>query len=194
MRAGGRPGKHAAPAPKEERRMGFMASGIFWGVLLVLWGATLIVNTVFHLNVPFFRVAIALIVIYVGIRMLMAGGLFKTKKEVVFAESSFSGEKVMDEYSIVFGKGRVDLSGAVLEKDRTTVGINVVFGNAVLKVSPKQAVRISADSVFGSVKLPDNRETAFGETSYETRKAREGEKVLEVRAEVVFGRLEVVTE
>jgi hypothetical protein len=173
--------------------MGFLASGVFWGSMLVLWGISLILSTVFHIHIPFFRIAFALVVIWIGVRMLTGGsGICKTDRTVVFSETDFPAGKTQKQYEVVFGRGSVDLTGA--DSAKSPIGVNVVFGHATVKVDPKQAVRIVASTAFGDVRLPDGGTAAMGTSTWESKSAKGRDKVLEVRLNAVFGSIEVETE
>jgi predicted membrane protein len=173
--------------------MGFLASGAFWGSLLILWGLSLIMGTVFHVHIPFFRIAFALIVIWIGIRLLTGGSsICRTDRAVVFSEAEFPAGKPQKHYEVVFGEGKVDLTAADMTK--SPISVNVVFGSARVKVGPKQAVRIVASTAFGHVALPDGGTAAMGTSTWESKTAKGKGGVLEVRLSAVFGNIEVVTE
>jgi len=173
--------------------MGFLASGIFWGSLLILWGASIILNAVFHLNIPFFRIAFALIVIWFGLRILLGGRCCGGGRAAVFSESTFKGDKAPGDYNIVFGKGDIDLTGLKIDKP-TRIEVNVVFGNGTLKLPAKTPFRIKANAVFGNAQLPDGKVISFGDSVYESKGAEGSANVLDIQANVVFGRLEATTE
>ena len=44
-------------------KMGFLFSGVFWGGVLVLLGISIIIKVVFHIDIPVFRVVVALVLI-----------------------------------------------------------------------------------------------------------------------------------
>jgi len=171
--------------------MCFFTSGVFWGSLLVLWGVSMILNAVFHVNIPFFRIAFALIVIWFGVRLLLGGRCWKTGHSAVFTGAEYKPDKVQGEYSAVFGNLAVDLSGARLEGEVTRSEVNTVFGSGQVKLGSKYPVRIRASSAFGNVKLPDGRTIAFGDAKWENRTAKSGEKVLELKVNAVFGQVEI---
>ena len=173
--------------------MGFLASGAFWGSLLILWGLSLIMGTVFHIHIPFFRIAFALIVIWIGVRMLTGGSsLCRTDRAVVFSETEFPAGKPQKDYQIVFGEGRVDLPSA--DQSKSPIAVNVVFGSARGRIDPKQALRGVASPSFGHVALPDGGTAAMGTSTWESKSAKGKDGVLEIRVNAVFGHIEVVTE
>jgi hypothetical protein len=175
--------------------MGFLASGVFWGGILILWGISLILSTVFHIHIPFFRIVFALIVIWVGVRLLTGGRSFcRTGRTVVFAETAFPASPIRNSYEVVFGEGSVDLTGAAAEKAKGPVAVNVVFGSAIVKIDPKHSIRITATTAFGHVSLPDGGTAAVGTSSWESKSAKGKEGVLEIKLSAVFGNIEVRTE
>ena len=171
-----------------------MTSGIFWGTLIVLWGISMIIETIFHIDIPFFRIAFACMVIAFGVRILTGSrtwGWVDTGSDAVFGNASFKGKDIRDAYSIVFGHGDVDLSEATSGDKRATV--NTVFGASKIRVNPKQPVRVRASCAFGEVVMPDGRTSSFGETSWTSPAFKDGKDALEIKIDVAFGRAEVVT-
>ena len=47
--------------------MDFFFGGLFWGVLLILIGIGIILKVFFDINIPIFRTALALLLIYLGV-------------------------------------------------------------------------------------------------------------------------------
>src|SRR5688572_18809922 len=92
------------------RTMSFISSGTFIGVLIVLFGISILVREVFHIQIPFFKILFGIFLIYVGVRMI-AGGFWKTKtsNSTVFGSSSMQYDSRNDDYDIVFGSGTIDL-------------------------------------------------------------------------------------
>jgi len=171
--------------------MCFFTSGVFWGCLLVLWGVSMILNAVFHINIPFFRIAFALVVIWFGVRLLLGGRICKSDHSAVFTGAEYKAEKAQKEYSAVFGNIVVDLAGIKLDSDATKMEINAIFGSAQVKVGQKYPVRVKASSVFGNVRLPNGNAVAFGDGKWENRAPKAGEKVLDLEVNAVFGQVEV---
>lgn len=171
--------------------MGFLTSGVFWGSLLVLWGISTILNAMFHLHIPFFRIALGLIVIWFGINLLVGKRPGCCGSSA--AHTKVAGDKGPGEYNIVFGKGDVDLTGIRLNKPGKAE-VNVVFGHAILRVSAKTPVRVRGSAVFGNVEFPDGNTISFGDRAFETDPVKKGGNVLEIEANAIFGRLEIQAE
>lgn len=168
--------------------MQFLTSGVFWGSLLVLWGISTILNAMFHLHIPFFRIALGLIIIWFGVNLLMGkkGGCCLGSAH----ETVVSGETPKRDYNIIFGRGEIDLTGAKPEKGRE-IEVNAIFGHAIVKVSSKTPVRVKGSAVFGNVEFPDGNSIAFGDRVFETEGGKKGGAALEIEANAVFGRLEI---
>jgi len=167
--------------------MGFFLSGVFWGSLLILLGISLILGT------SFFRVLVALVIIYFGMRILISGGTMRNYKGI-FSDSTFKGPVVLENYNVIFGRGLVDLTRADSAKSRRKTDVNTVFGVCTIRIDPKKPVRVTATSAFGHVLLPNENTITFGNTVYETSGSGHGRDFLEIQARVVFGRLVVEEE
>ena len=171
--------------------MNWLCSGTFWGVVLVIWGLSVILNAVFHLNIPVFRIILGLVIIYVGLRMLLGWSFSPGRNSAAMTSVTFNGTEPGKDYSVAFGSAVVDLTKVELDKPDTTATVNVSFGNATIKVDPKACVRVEATSAFGAAVMPDGNSSAFGDTVWESHPRKANEKRLIVKAHVVFGRLEV---
>ncbi len=176
-----------------------LSSGVFWGSILILWGISVIIETAFHVHIPLFRIVFAFVVIYIGVRILAGVSWWPgrasvtTETEAIFGNAKFGGKELKNDYSIVFGHGDVDLTEAEVGKDGNRVGVHTVFGHSIIRVNPKTPVRVTGTAAFGEVVTPDGSRAAFGETTWESPAVKPGGKVLEVRAEAVFGKVEIVT-
>jgi predicted membrane protein len=146
----------------------FVFSKVFWGVIIILFGISFIAQAVFKINFPIGRIAVALIFIYIGAKMLF--GIFGKTNEsaTVFSESIANVEVLEDaKYDVVFGSQTINLSNAVASGQGVDIECNVVFGSAKIIIPRGMNVRVKSASVFGSVKTPTN-ETSFGESEYTT--------------------------
>ena len=174
--------------------MNFLSSGLFWGVVLILMGISLIFKHVFHIDLYLFRVFGALFVIYLGINIL-TGGTFlpghsnnsegDRSGDVVFGRINFGKAKNRAEYNTVFGRGELVID----ENTRGPIELNTVFGWSVLRVDPSVRVDIELVSVFSGVFLPDGSIVSFGKTHH---RAGPGQKTpVEIQCNTVFGKLEI---
>ncbi len=176
--------------------MGFVTTGIFWGVFFLIIGITIIFKTVFNINIPLPKIFFALFFIWLGIRILIGGPLFKSNRNgVVFGESRIDAENfkgTKDEYSIIFGKGTIDLSNIDLDNGNVKVNINTVFGQSLIKINPDIPAVIDIDSAFASAKLPDKTITSFGSYTYKTKSFAEDKPYLKIKIDVVFGAVDII--
>ncbi|HPC35334.1 MAG TPA: DUF5668 domain-containing protein [Candidatus Marinimicrobia bacterium] len=101
----------------------------------------------------------------------------------VFSESTkniisdnFSGGKI----ETVFGKMSVDLRLAKMQPSRCCLTVETVFGQTIIILPAEISVEVIATPVFGQI---DNQAKAISRD--------DNPAVLEIRAEVVFGKLEI---
>jgi hypothetical protein len=168
-----------------------LVDGIFWGLAFILVGVWFIVRNYVPVHIPLGRIIIALIFIYVGVRVIVHGPLIRQRNTVVFSDSRVgpaAGERDGD-YTILFSRGVVDLSSASTGGQPKEV--NVIFASAVLKINPASPVRIDMSSAFGSVQAPNGQSAVFGDSVYTTPSYREGADALRVKATAVFGTLRI---
>jgi hypothetical protein len=174
-----------------------MASGFFWGLILILIGLAIIFRVVFDINL--FRIIIAVVVILFGIKILLGKNFVieKSKKErdVLFSDHIYR-ESPHDktEYNVVFGKSVYDFTDMDPHLQETIrVKIDVVFGSAVILINPEMPVKIKSEAVFGGSRMPDGNTVAFGSINYNTDSFKREAPHFYIESDVVFGGIEVKT-
>lgn len=160
-------------------------SGLIWGSLFVLIGLSIM----FHL--PFFRIAVGLLLIYWGISFMFGGHWAKARfHESLFTQRTPTADQLEREYNTVFGKSVIDLTTLDPEKTQP-LELNTVFGFTSLIVDPKIPLKIQVNAAFSGVTLPDGTVLAFGKYSYKTPGWTPTANAVNIEANVVFGGLEI---
>jgi len=169
--------------------MGFLFSGVFWGIIVVLLGLSIILNVVAGVKIPFFRIFFGLLLIYWGVSLLI-GARFGRSGTAVFSDASIKATSA-GKQDVIFGRAVIDLSGIVLKEGVNRYEVNTVFGASVIKLDPAMPVKVVASSAFAGVKLPDGGNVAFGESTWRSPNLKEDSTYLLVKTDVVFGGTEV---
>ena len=164
--------------------------GIFWGVLLILLGITLLLNTAFGIHIPFFSLLFAFILIYIGMRILL-GRRHWWHDRHAFEDQHIDSVRPGDHHEVVFGRSDIDLTHVVLQDKVHHVEINTVFGSSVVEVDSRMPVKILASAAFGAVHLPDGNATAFGEYTWRSPALDESKPYLAIRIASVFAGVQV---
>ena len=168
--------------------MHFFFSGLFWGVILVLIGLTIVIKAVFKIDIPLFRIVFALLLIYFGAKLLFGGfGIRASRSTTIFSESRIESLESGSEYNVIFGKSSIDLRAIDIAEKSAKVEINVVFGSGIVYINPEMPVKIKISTVFGDSKLPKGNVSFFGDYVYKTESYVEGENYLKLDVDVVFG-------
>jgi hypothetical protein len=174
-------------------KMVSLVDGIFWGVLLIVVGVWFLVRRYVPFHIPLIRVIIAVIFVYIGIRVLVRGPVIQDRNTMVFSESSLQWSPAHGrDYNVIFSSGTVDLSGVALAGETIRTQVNVIFGSGTLRLNPAMPVRVNMSSAFGTVEAPGGRSIAFGDSVYTTPSYKDGAPALEVHATAVFGRLMIL--
>ena len=174
-----------------------MGPSLFWGLLLVVLGLSLIFRIVFNIDFPLFKIFVAFILIFFGLKMLF--GSFKTptfetkESDVVFGEKRFSNPETDRDYSVVFGKGVYDFRDLDLKGEKQKVKIATVFGATVIKLKKDMPVKIRVESAFAGTELPNGNSSVFGSTTYTSPDFDPEKPYLDINLDVVFGGCEVRT-
>jgi hypothetical protein len=138
--------------------LGVFMCQVCWGFFLVLLGISIIVNVVFGINVPVFKLFFAGFLIYLGVRVLMPSSqlswhwsCYKCNNESCeFQESSCD----RDLYEVRFSESAVDLRLLNGLTEPKTIRIVVRFAHAKVILPTNVPVRVKADVSFGAVNLP----------------------------------------
>jgi hypothetical protein len=178
--------------------MDFLFTGMFWGLIIILLGLSVILNAVFHIHVPLFRIVIGLIVIFFGIRIIAGHSWCSARHRTcatMFNEAEVTMASTDGEYNVIFGRAVIDTAATI--KAGKDVRINTVFGASTVKIPKNVPTIVRVETAFGGVKLPDGNKVAFGNFIYRNKAcetATDSAKVNTVRMSVVFGGAVVVEE
>lgn len=172
----------------------FLFSGFFWGIVLILLGLSLIIKVIFNINLPIFRIGFAVLIIYVGIKILVGGRLCCFDNNFpVFNDTSVELKDLKNnEYNVIFGKGVIDLSKASIQDKKIDIKINTVFGEGIVKINPELPIKIFVNSAFAEARMPDGNRISFGNYTYTSKTFKEDAKHLKINASVVFGSLKII--
>jgi predicted membrane protein len=173
--------------------MDFFFSGLFWGMILILLGLSIIIRIVFHINIPLVRIVFALVLIYFGIRVLVGGNwLSTTRNNTCFGASSVAEVCAGKEYKTVFGATTIDATAEVSGDTPERFSVKTVFGETKLIIAASVPTIIRAESAFGEARFPDGNSISFGNTVWKNSAAKTGATPKrEIDANVVFGSFSV---
>lgn len=172
-----------------------MGAGLFWGLLLLILGISLIIKVVFNVDFPIFKILLGLAIIFIGVKILFGRVLIPEGKvgptDTFFSERVFDMPEDNKEYTVVFGKGVYDFTNVNLGENDFDAEVSTVFGGAVIKIKEEMPVKIEADAVFAGAEMPDGNTAVFGSTRYVTPAYRSDSAALNIKVSVVFGGVEV---
>jgi predicted membrane protein len=174
-----------------------MSVALFWGIVLILIGLSILIKIIFNIDFSIMRILVAFLFVYLGIKILVGKdfSLFHNSKNgnnVLFSERTF--KEVVDgkEYNVVFGAGKFDLSDLVIPDSQIVrVKLNTTFGGSLVIINPRVPFRIDSNTAFGGTKMPNGNTTAFGSLNYENDTAKASKPKLIIETNTVFGGLQV---
>jgi predicted membrane protein len=171
---------------------------IFWGGLIVLFGLSIIINAVFKINFPFFKVFISLVIIYIGFKMLFGGFGFKMNQSgeensTVFGSSKIQVEKIEGdlEYNSVFGSQVIDFRKVNQVVTESEIEISAVFGSIKVFLPENVTIKMKASSAFGSVRSPNGEVISFGEAKKTIATGEVSDKTIYLEVNAVFGSVDL---
>ena len=168
------------------------------GTFLILLGLGMILQ-VFGIHLPLVRTALALLIIYAGVRVLLPGSRGSCRNwtrnggnSTAFSSSSVEHAGAAPaEYSVAFGSQKIDLTKVDLSKGDVRVRINAAFGSTEVKLDPATPVKIVFSCAFGSVKFPGGSAAVIGTNTYKSESYKEGASALLIDAEAAFGEIKI---
>ncbi len=140
--------------------------GFFIGIVLLVIGATLLLNTIFNLNVHTFKLIVGILFVSMGIFVLFNGFGVHDTSNIVFKEGTIRAEEVGREYNIIFASGVIDLSKIELDNEVKRVKINTIFSQGQVILNAEIPAMIRASTAFGELKLGGSTLEAFGSRKF----------------------------
>ena len=174
-----------------------MSASLFWGLILILIGISIIIKIVFNIDFSIFRVIIALIFIYFGIRLFIGRDFSfyhnnNDEQLILFSKRNVDHVDEGKEYHVIFGEGRFDLRKfTVPDSEIVHFELNTIFGNSELLLNPDIPVEINSNTVFGGTRMPNTNASSFGEASYKNDTAKKSKAKIIIDTNTIFGGLEV---
>ncbi len=174
-----------------------MSASLFWGLILILIGISIIIKIVFNIDFSIFRVIIALVFIYFGIRLFIGRDFSfyhnnNDEQLILFSKRTVDHLEDGKEYNVIFGDGRFDLRKiSVSDSEVVRFELNTVFGNSEILLNPEIPVEINSNTVFGGTRMPNTNASAFGEASFKNDTAKKSKAKIIIETNTVFGGLEV---
>jgi len=166
-------------------KMNFFFSGTFWGILLILWGLSLVLKAIIpNIKFPLGTIFISICIIVFGIQLLMSGfGGRRTNSEdrPKHGFSDHQTSEFTEELNVVFSTDSINLNSVDVSTHDRFVEVNAVFGKATIYVSKDVPIRLETNAVFGKV----NKDSQL-------KWATRGETALVVEAAAVFGSIDIV--
>lgn len=172
--------------------MRFLSSGIFWGFIVILFGVGILLKSVFHVNIPFFKILIGIIVILFGVSIIF-NAINSRRNNTVFGEYKFNFGTIEKEYNIVFSKGVFDFTNFNFSNyNGEFIKINSAFSKSEIYLSRNFEYEIRADSVFGVVSLPNGESVSFGNIARLENAENSELKRINLHVSSVFGETKIL--
>ena len=161
---------------------------IFWGSYLVIVGILAIIMSYTNVNVSFFRIAAAVLLIYGGVFLLFGGNL-QVDPETTFMATVRETVRNSGERNTIFGEGIYDVQPPE-DGQNIYLEFNTVFASTTIRVPRDVPVKVEASSAFGVINTPDGSSSFFGERTYVSGETGDT-GVIHIRANAVFGSLKI---
>jgi len=172
--------------------MGFVFSGVFWGIVVVVLGILLILKAL-GLAIPVWKVFWGLLFIYMGISIIFwSFGGCNRQGRMICNDYKIEADGKQDKYSIMFGSGNIDLTKIDVKEKTVKIQVSAIFAEGFIKLNPDMPAKVLVTSAFGGAVTPDKTDVAFGSYIYKNSKYKEGANYLDVEVHVVFAGVKIV--
>ncbi len=162
---------------------GLFFGGLFWGILILLIGLSIVLKYAFHIEIPLVRIFLGIIIILIGLRLIIGQtvktGITHTEGKKYFHLSGNS--------DVIFSSATIDLT-RIKEGQKLPAEISVVFGSAVVIIPDSINLEVFSTTVFGTTVLPDRSYAGFGEDRYLIKNDPGGTNH-RIQVTTVFGKL-----
>ena len=160
--------------------------GVFWGLLIIVLGLLLVIKQLFNLDMPVTKITFGFFFLLLGIKILFFNNWnflnVSTSHDVIFGSNTMIYNEEEDEYNVVFGEGKLDLT-ELTQSPEDKIEVNAVFGEMKVYISKNTKLIIKQDAAFGSVKVEPDKHKDVPKTI-----------TVKLKANAVFGSLRVVRE
>lgn len=168
-----------------------MSCGLIIGLVLILFGISIILKVFLNIDFPVVKTLFALFLIAWGVWVLLGKHICPVRchgsNTTLFSEcKSFNADG--KEYNVVFGKATYDFTKLdPADTEQRSKTIKTVFGESIVIINKDLPVRISAETAFGNVSLPNGNASFMGGQRWESDSAKTSENVVDIHVQVVFG-------
>jgi len=182
-----------------------MNYGLVFGIILILWGISQLISTLFHIHIPFVSILFGLFLVYLGIQVMTGSSFYSLqyncqyKKEghdtcmgtsyIAFDDATLKNDETQLHYKTVFGTSIIDMTqltaAAIKHREKQLiVHIDTAFGKTIVKLNKEIPVKIKAKGGFAKVVMPDDSFIAFGSHTFTSGEA---EPLLIIYTTTAFG-------
>lgn len=168
--------------------MSLMNPSLIWGTILILFGLSFILKSVFQITIPLVRPFFGGVLIYLGLSIMMDPfNESPDKKSVIFGRTTIVGSSAIKTYNVTFGSGVIDLSQLTFAQP-AQITINTVMGSSAV-ILPDVSAKVRVNAIFARAGLPDETLVSFGRNVYKTDD--EAEQKLFVQVNVILGNVDI---
>lgn len=177
---------------------------MFWGIALVTIGLILLIQSIFKIDLPIFRILIGVGIVYLGVKMVFGSfGIeirgaklekVATATSVIFTDAdlkSKSDDKVNRDFQTVFGNSRLDLSSLSENELAEKIEVSTVFGKTQIVTPENLPLLVETNTAFGSVNVRGDKTSAIGNGVFRTQGFHSDKPYLKIEANSVFGEVEI---
>jgi hypothetical protein len=170
-----------------------MTSVVFLGSFLVVMGLVIILNVIFKVDIPVFRILIAFVFLFIGIKILLGKHMNVFGHNTAQINNTSINQPGSQEYNIVFSKNIVDLRDTSFTDNKPVrTHVNVVFGHCEIFLSKDIPFRITSNTAFANIKQPDGNTVVVGSTKNQSKDLDESKPFIDLKIDAVFAEVSLV--
>jgi predicted membrane protein len=164
----------------------------FYGILLLVLGAIILVRYIFKIELPVFKISLGLLLILIGVSFFTNNPEKDSEITVIFGNKTIQVVNPEKNYTLLFAKGTVDLSKIPPRSGVQKIKINTIFSSGTILTASQVPTLVKMNSAFSVAEMPDSSKISLGNCKYATASYKKELPSVEVEARVVFGQLKVL--
>ena len=182
-----------------------MRRNYIWGIILILVGVGAVAKQFININLPTRTIIFFAFFILWGISILTGHHTpFERhshrhrdrdrdrQQDDPFIKNQGTSYGVQEKHDVIFSDTTIDLTALVLPETNKNIKIDTIFARSYVKINPEIPAIIKVTAMFAGAYLPNRTNISFGDYTYTTKGFKEGSPYYYIKADVIFGQMDIV--
>lgn len=169
----------------KEIKMSFLFTATFWGICIIAFGVTLIIERIFNVKISFAKILIGVIFILIGFQLLVGRDNINFKKISKFKNDQNGN------ISAVFANEEINLGDYHFNQNDELM-IKSVFSNLTIRVPDSLSYQFEVKNLLSETSLPYITSAPISESIHLINGKNTNQKILIIKLRNVMSFVEVI--